>query len=193
MSLILCACAPSSASLQLEGVSVITEDTTEETTAGETTSDAVEEQETESGAVYVYVCGAVNNPGVYELSSDSRVYEALEMAGGITDDAAATALNLAERIYDGQQIYVPTWEEFQEGWTSSSAAEEAGDASALININTATKEELMTLTGIGETRAESIIAYREENGPFAAIEDLMLVSGIKEASFEKIKDYITVD
>jgi competence protein ComEA len=131
----------------------------------------------------------VVNPGVYELPAGSRVFDALELAGGITEEGVPTALNFAEQIYDGEQILVPTWEEYEAGWTvSGTEAEEDG----LININTATKEQLMTLNGIGESRAQAIIAYREEHGPFTAIEDLMLVSGIKEAAFEKVKDYITV-
>jgi competence protein ComEA len=185
-ALLLCACAPSSAGLQFEGVSALTE---EVTTTAESSEETVECTESETGSCFVHVCGAVVNPGVYELPAGSRVFDALELAGGITEEGVPTALNFAEQIYDGEQILVPTWEEYEAGWTvSGTEAEEE----TLVNINTATKEQLMTLKGIGESRAQAIIAYREEHGSFAAIEDLMLVSGIKEAAFEKVKDYITV-
>lgn len=193
----LCACTPSSMDITFEEVSSEEETETVEETEEETSTLEVAE-ETESGSCFVYVCGAVASPGVYELPAGSRAYEALELAGGALDDAASTAINLAEEVYDGEQLYVPTWDEYNSGWepeTSTAAAETvaSGESSALININTATKEELMTLNGIGEARAEAIIAYREENGSFSQIEDIMLVSGIKDAAFEKIKDYITVE
>lgn len=186
-ALMLYACAPSSASLQLEGVSVVGEDT-EETETGIMAE--TESTVSETGVCFVHVCGAVVSPGVYELPAGSRIFDALELAGGITEEGVPTALNFAEQIYDGEQILIPTWEQYSAGWTS----EALEDASAgLVNINTATKEQLMTLNGIGESRAQAIIAYREEYGPFASIEALMQVSGIKEAAFEKVRDYITVD
>jgi competence protein ComEA len=184
-ALLLSACAPSSADLQFEGVSVLTEEET--TTIQEVQTDTA--VETSAGSICVYVCGAVEQPGVYELPAGSRIVDALELAGGVSEDGVPTALNFAELIYDGEQIQVPTWEEYQAGWTVGETETESG----LININTATKEQLMTLNGIGASRAEAIIAYREEHGPFAAIEDLMQVSGIKEAAFEKVKDDITVN
>lgn len=184
---ILCACTPSSVNLQLEGVSVVVEETaeTENSTAAVTEAAA-----SETGSCFVHVCGAVVSPGVYELPAGSRIFDALNLAGGITEDGVPTALNFAEQIHDGEQILVPTWEEYHALWTSGGNEETSG---GLVNINTATKEELMTLNGIGESRAQAIIAYREERGPFLSIEELMQVSGIKEASFEKIRDYITVD
>lgn len=186
-ALMLYACAPSSAGLRLEGVSVLTEQAAQtevfSTAAAENTSAG-------AGSCVVYVCGAVVSPGVYELPAGSRIYEALELAGGITPEGVPTAQNLAAQIYDGQQIQIPTWEEYNAGWTPAETEEASG---GLVNINTATKEQLMTLNGIGESRAQAIIAYREEHGAFSAAEDLMLVSGIKEAAFEKVKDYITVD
>lgn len=186
-ALVLYACTPSSASLQLEGVSVLTEKAAET----EASSAAVTECTAfETGSCFVHVCGAVAVPGVYELPAGSRIFDAVELAGGVTEDGVPTALNFAERVYDGEQILVPTWEQYNAGWTSA-GAESVSDGR--VNINTATKEQLMALNGIGESRAQAIIAYREEHGPFLTIEELMQVSGIKEAAFEKVKDYITVD
>ena len=141
---------------------------------------------------YVHVCGAVNSPGVYELMPDSRLYEAIQMAGGLTGDAAGEALNQAERIEDGARIYVPTKDEAGDGITEP--VDVAGNIAddGKININTAAKEQLMTLTGIGEAKAASIIRYREEHGGFQKIEDLMEVEGIKEGVFQKVKDQIKI-
>lgn len=143
--------------------------------------------DTSDAEICVYICGAVHEPGVYELPEGSRVHEALDMAGGMTEEAAAYALNLARIAVDGEQIYVPDAEEIQgQSILSGSGYEKK------VNINTASMEELMTLTGIGEAKAESIIRYREENGGFQSIEDLMEIGGIKEGVFEKIKDDITI-
>ncbi|MGN0317350.1 MAG: helix-hairpin-helix domain-containing protein [Lachnospira sp.] len=137
---------------------------------------------------YVYVCGQVNNPGVYACEQGMRYYEVIQLAGGFTSDANETALNLAVTINDGEKIYVPrAGEEITVSETSS-----AGGVSDIININTASKEQLMLLPGIGESRALDIIAYRQEYGNFQTIEDIMNVSGIKEAAFAKIKNRIRV-
>lgn len=149
-------------------------------------------------ALYVYVCGAVKTPGVYEVSAGARVEDAVQAAGGFTEEADREAWNLARRLSDGEQIRIPTREETEEAGGSSawqagaSVGEPAGEDSALVNINTAGLEELMTLSGIGMSKAQAIIDYREQEGPFAAIEDVMRVSGIKEGAFQKIKDHITV-
>lgn len=140
-----------------------------------------------SAKICVYVCGAVCNPGVYELDEGSRVYEAVESAGGMTEDASAASVNLARAVADGEQIYIPASGEVDDGATLPAA-----EGQKKVNINTASAEELMTLSGIGEAKAESIIRYREENGSFQSIEDLMKISGIKEGVFEKIKDDITI-
>lgn len=147
---------------------------------------AVEESK-EDAVVCVYVCGEVISPGVYELRAESRIGEAIEAAGGMTGEAASTWLNLAERITDGQKIEVPSKEQAEE-LLDKSAQEENG----LINLNTATAEQLMTLRGIGESKAEDILNYREQHGGFGSIEELMQIPGIKERVFEKIKDQITV-
>lgn len=144
---------------------------------------------------YVYVCGAVNAPGVYELASDARVYEAIALAGGTCENAAADALNQASVVTDGERIYIPTREELEKGIVDLKEPEVTGADNkneGKININTASKEELKSLPGIGDAKADSIITYREANGPFQAIEDMMNIEGIKEGVFNKIKDKIIV-
>ena len=155
------------------------------------------EEETEESAIednediYVHVCGEVNQPGVYCLPAGSRLYEAIEAAGGIKEGAAAESLNQAQEAQDGQQIYVPSIEEpLKEGVYEEGEQAEASDGK--INLNTAAKEQLITLTGIGEVKAAAIIRYREENGGFQSIEELMEVEGIKEGVFNKIKDQIKI-
>lgn len=138
-------------------------------------------------SIYVHVCGEVNSPGVYELPTGSRVYAAIEAAGGITEKAAAS-LNQAEKLSDGQQIYVPSGEEAESRAWYGQGADEADDGK--VNLNTAAKEELMTLSGIGEVKAEAIIRYREENGGFSSIEELKEIEGIKDGVFNKVKDKI---
>ena len=144
------------------------------------------------GDVYVYVCGAVNAPGVYELKEGARVFEAIQLAGGLTEAAAADAVNQARVVTDGEQIRVPTVEEAQNQGAGVAGEVTEGTENNKININTAGKEELMMLTGIGEAKAESIMDYREKNGSFTSIEELMQIEGIKEGVFNKIKDDITI-
>lgn len=141
---------------------------------------------------YVYVCGSVINPGVYEAAKDARIYMLVEMAGGLTDDAADWLVNMAEPVSDGQTVYIPSKEQADDNSGFIPNTQQDTPAGGKININTATKEKLMTLRGIGESKAEDIIGYRNANGKFNAIEDIMKVSGIKEAAYNKIKDYICV-
>ena len=139
--------------------------------------------------IYVHICGAVINPGVYQVPAGTRVYQALELAGGSSDDAYLSGINLADKLADGQKVYIPAEGENAEGILST----DSGDVqSVMININTASEAELMTLPGIGQSRAKDIINYRVKNGLFESINDIMKVSGIKEAAFEKIKDLIKV-
>ena len=139
--------------------------------------------------IYVHICGAVINPGVYQVPAVTRVYQALELAGGSSDDAYLSGINLADKLADGQKVYIPSEGENAEGILST----DSGDVqSVMININTASEAELMTLPGIGQSRAKDIINYRVKNGLFESIDDIMKVSGIKEAAFEKIKDLIKV-
>lgn len=153
----------------------------------------VEEEITISETIYVYVCGAVETPGVYELKADARVYNAIACAGGLKEDADPDYINQAKLLSDGEQIYIPTQEEVAQGGISEQIAKSSGNTEGKIDINIATKEELMTLNGIGESRAENILRYRQEQGGFQCIEDLMNVEGIKEGIFQKIKDSITVN
>ena len=172
-------------------------ETEEEDLSGETQEEDKEESGEEPGSIFVYVCGQVAAPGVYELPGDARVYQAIEMAGGTLEGASPESLNLAQQAEDGQKIYVPTEEEAQTGAalqdTPGGVQDTASDqAAGKVNLNTAGLEELMTLTGIGQTRAEAILAYREEEGAFRSPEDIMNVEGIKEGIYEKLKDEITV-
>ncbi len=165
--------------------------------------DATLETDTAS-QMCVYICGSVVNPGVYYMKNGTRICDLIELAGGMTDEACKNYWNLAEELYDGRMIYVPTAKEVEEN-LSPDMWKENGSSSAgntnigstatdgKINLNTATKEQLMTLTGIGESKAVSIIKYRTENGSFSSIEDITNVSGIGEAMFNKIKDDITVN
>ncbi len=162
------------------------------------------EKALEKSICYVHICGAVNSPGVYELEEGSRVFQAVEEAGGFAEDACQGYLNLALEVTDGMKIVVPTEAEVTEsagtkdGWPGIYRADGFGAGSSgvssdgKVNLNTATKEELMTLKGIGEARAEDILRYRREQGPFSSIEDIKKVSGIKDAAFQRIKDDITV-
>ncbi len=143
--------------------------------------------------ICIHVTGCVERAGVYELKEGSRVFEAIEMAGGFTKEADTEFLNLASVLQDGQKVYVYSKQEAITAVTSYVSNEEDASKKVIVNINTASKEELMTLPGIGESRAESIISYREKHGRFATIEDIMNISGIKEAAFNKIKDYIRVN
>ena len=153
----------------------------------EVQSTPVTESLTEPIKIYVHICGEVNNPGVYELAEGSRIFEAGEAAGGFTEEAAQASLNLAQVISDEEQIVILTQDEAAE-----KARLEREQAAGIVNLNTASKEQLMTLPGIGESRAEDILRYRQESGGFQAIEEIMNVPGIKESAYLKIKDSITV-
>lgn len=152
-------------------------------------------EEAEPAPIYVQVSGAVRSPGVYEMPAGSRVFEAIQKAGGMTDDAAAESLNQALEVTDGQMLVLYTmqeWEKMQGGKEDLSAGHGAEPDDGRVNINTAGIEELCTISGIGKSRAESIVTYREQNGAFEHIEDIMKVSGIKEGLFQKIKDKIKI-
>ena len=159
-------------------------------------ADSAATQSTSAPTVYVHICGAVERPGVYQVEEGSRVYQVVEEAGGFLEEAAADYLNMADAVSDGMKLVVPYADELEAGQaygeTGQAAAGVSASGPAKINVNTADKAALMTLKGIGESRAEDIIRYREQNGGFQKIEDIMNVSGIKDASFEKIRDDITV-
>lgn len=177
----------------------VTWNTQEDQTAELTESEIFRENITEvcteeEPPVYADICGAVNQPGVYALKDGARVYELIEKAGGLCEDADITLINQAEEVRDGMKVRVYTKEEAAEVPVRiSEDAEERTRSDARININTADLSQLMMLSGIGESRAADIIAYRTENGKFLTIEEIMNVSGIKESTFRKIKDKIVVE
>ena len=166
----------------------------------------------EAKTLVVHICGAVSAPGVYELPAGSRIIDAVEAGGGFLPEAEEACCNLAEEIVDGCQIYIMTKSEScADGQTEKKAGIQTSPDSdmqmtdrnvrsnsttaldnGLVNLNTADVAALMTLPGIGESRAKAIISYREQHGAFAKIEDIMKISGIKQAAFSKIKDKITV-
>lgn len=148
------------------------------------------EQSSENTVIYVHVCGAVEKPDVYELPADSRVYEAVKAAGGFTEDADENYVNQAQTLSDGMKLVIPTREQ-TEAFISAGADNSVSDGR--ININTASEAELCNIPGIGAARAAAIIAYRQEKGGFSSIEDIMNVSGIKEATYEKIKNSIKIN
>lgn len=168
---------------QRENSDIMTADTGEEMSTKLDTEQASTQSQED---VYVYVCGHVRQPGVYCLKAGSRICEAISLAGGILEDGRAEALNQAQPVADGQTLYVPGIDEEQE----EGGSEDFEDG--LVDINKAAKEELMTLPGIGESKALSIIQYREEHGLFESVEELMEIPGIKEGIFNKIKNSIKV-
>jgi competence protein ComEA len=137
----------------------------------------------------VDVAGAVQQPGVYEFAEGDRVIDAIERAGGQLPKADLGMLNLAAPLVDGTQILVP---KTGPAGTVASGAGSGVAATGLININTASAIELEALSGIGEVLAATIVEYREQNGPFATVDDLMDVSGIGPATLEEIRDQVTV-
>lgn len=150
------------------------------------------EKETFEEFIYVYVCGAVQNPDVYRVNTESRLFEVIGLAGGFTPEADRASLNLARTVTDGEQIVVYTVEETANKMTLVSENEAAQSDSGLVNINKASLAELTGISGIGESRAQAIIDYREKNGGFRSVEEIKNVDGIKDGLFSKIKDYITI-
>lgn len=144
---------------------------------------------TQNAKVYVFVCGAVACEGVYELNVDSRVQDALLAAGGFLPEADTDVVNLADIVSDGQKIYFPFEGENTELFRDD---EQSETSDGRVNINTATKEQLMELPGIGNAKAESIIRYRESNGNFKDIQDIKNVSGIGDSIFRQIEEWIIV-
>ena len=172
----------------------VKQEESEENASSEIKDSEYPEADDTGKTVFVYVCGAVCQPGVYELSAQSRAYEAVAMAGGLLENARSDAVNLAEVLTDGQKLQIPYIGEDAvaeaSGQTTATDSKDATDAT--VNINTATVDMLMTLKGIGQTRAEDIIAYREKHGSFQNKEDIMNVDGIKQGTYDKIKDNISV-
>lgn len=158
----------------------------------ETEASEGDEAVNEAQILYVHVCGAVNQAGVYPCKKGDRVFQLIEAAGGFSDDACLEALNQAEEVEDGSRIYVPTVEEWEQAGKQSfmESKEQAGDGR--VNINTADAKMLCTLPGIGESKAQAILAYREEKGGFQSIEEIKSVSGIGNGVYSKIKDLIKI-
>ncbi len=155
----------------------------EEGATVEMTSD---ESDSVSSEIFIDVTGAVNNPSVVKLPEGSRVYEALDAAGGLCENASVVSLNRASILNDGDKIYIPTKDE------EVIALETSPSPSGVININKATTELLQTIPGIGPATAEKIIEFRNSNGPFRSIEELMDVNGIGEKTFEKMREKLCI-
>ena len=150
--------------------------------------------DSQENMIYVFICGAVTEPGVYQIAEGSRLFELVDVAGGMLESADSMSQNLARVVQDGEQIQILTKEEAEELRKNTGAVitSNMDYKNGLVNINTATVQELTTLTGIGESRALAIIAYREKNGLFQSIDGIKKVAGIKEGLFERIKNQITI-
>lgn len=159
---------------------------TESVTVIESDSDTECRQSEDEYQICVDVSGAVHAPGVYLLDNGARVYQAVEMAGGLREDADRDSINQAAFLKDGEKVRIYTVEESVE-------LQKSQEESGMVNLNTASLQQLCTLAGIGESRAKDIIAYREEYGSFENVEEIMNVSGIKETTFQKIRDKIVVE
>ena len=151
----------------------------------ETVAAADTAAETEASQIYVYVCGAVEHPDVYALPCDARAYLAVEAAGGVTPGADTAALNLAQKLSDGERLYVPESGETANGFEAYKDSR--------VDLNQADAAALMTLPGIGEAKAAAIIAYRDQHGPFKEIDDLLGVPGIKEGTLSGLRDMVRVE
>ncbi len=161
---------------------------------GSETMQSVTDQESEKGEpliLKVDIKGAVKKPGVYEFTQGDRVTDVIGVAGGLSAEGDSTQVNMAQLVEDEMVIYIPKVGEEVQAGQATSAGGDGGGAGSLININKATLEELQELPGIGPSKAAAIIAKRDELGSFKSIEDLKLVSGIGDKTFEKLKDLIS--
>lgn len=152
-------------------------------------AEKTEESTTQEAVIFVDIKGAVQNPGVYQMKVGDRVKDALEAAGGLTEEADSEKVNLAKRLEDQMVIVVPKVGEEAEGIPAGATSKEEAKEGK-VNINTATVEELKTLKGVGEKKAEAIIEYRKKNGSFQTKEDLMKVRGIGKKLFESFQERI---
>lgn len=152
------------------------------------------DEKTDRSTVYIHICGAVKKPGVYTFEEEPHIVDVVKKAGGFTKKADQTSVNLAERVTDGTQLVISVKGKHKGTKEEPNSRSESSDSgkSDKVNINTASEQELMTLSGIGESKASEIVSYRKTNGAFHQIEEIMNISGIKEGVFSKIKDYITV-
>jgi len=153
-----------------------------------------------SGMILVHVCGAVQKSGVYAIPEDSRIVDAVEAAGGFAPDAAPDYINMAQRLFDGSKVIIPTFGEVAEepyGQTVLTAGMTETESKVAgewkVNINTADAKELTRLPGVGSTRAEAIVRYRSREGAFTCAEDLTKVPGIGESIFRNLKDHVSIE
>lgn len=151
----------------------------------------VSEQIVEKEKIKVYITGEVKNPGVIELDEGSRIDDAINMAGGLTQDADLSNINLAYEIDDGEKICIPNINEENDSEETQNKANESS-SNKKVNINKAGISELTQIPGIGASTAEKIVSYREENGKFSTIEDIKNVTGIGNSKYNSIKEYISV-
>lgn len=152
-----------------------------------------EKEKEEEKFIIVHITGAVYNPGIYYLPEGARAFQAVEKAGGALEEADLERVNLAQPLYDGQAFYVPRKGDGGSGHAAGGSFAHGGPVGITkININTADRAQLESLPGIGSVKAQNIISYREKNGPFKSIEDLLKVSGIGEKTLEGIRELITV-
>jgi competence protein ComEA len=166
-------------------------------TDGEQQNGSAEDGSIEKKLIVVHVVGEVHNPGIYTLEEGSRVYEAVEKAGGCLENAALDRINLAQPLIDGQQVPIPSVHEQDPNATIPGDSGSGQDGllanpGAKVNINTATATQLEALPGIGKVKAGNIVSYREKNGLFKSIEELTNVNGIGEKTLEGIKDLVTI-
>ncbi|WZL71554.1 helix-hairpin-helix domain-containing protein [Clostridiaceae bacterium 35-E11] len=151
------------------------------------------EKEIEEKWIYIDICGEIKKPGVIKVLEGARVIDAVELAGGLLETADRRQVNMARILLDGEQIYIPKIGDNMNSTDSANNLSTTRSTSSKININTASKEELETLNGIGQSLAERIIQYREANGNFKDIKDIMKVSGIGEKKFEGIREHISIN
>ena len=180
-----CSCSKKSYLDKDSSVNTTSDDKNVSNNKDKSTNSTKDKSSNSSGKCFVQVVGAVNKPGVYELESDSRIFQAILMAGGLREDADESSLNQAQKISDGMKLEIKTKDEVQ-----SNAQNSPNDGK--VDINTADASTLMTLPGIGESKANSIIKYRESKGRFNSCEDLKNITGIKDGVYNKIADSIKV-
>lgn len=141
-------------------------------------------------SIIIHVAGKVAKEGIVKLPATARIYDAIEAAGGLTEEADLSQINLANMLKDGQKIYIPSEEDIETGYIEVSTGQNEYKEVGKIDINTATQTELETISGIGPSTALKIVEYRKENGTFSSIEDIKNVPGIGEAKFNSIKESI---
>ena len=151
------------------------------------------EESTEQDLITVDVKGAVKSPGIYDLPVGSRVHDAVQKAGGLTEEADSKSLNLAQKVSDEALVYVPTKGEEAASQQAASGTTPSTSKEKKVNLNRASLEELKQVKGLGGKRAQDIIDHREANGKFKSVDELKKVSGIGAKTIEKLKDYVTVD